>query len=267
MKDSVLKIMLGTIAVNVVITCIFILTKDSYVVALKAVTSMESVLLYAIPFWLYCRIVDDEEYRKLATIGSVLALITSIFNALVVWGLLSQSVFMTKLVYSFNITIWVLAYLSWIYSIRTVNDLLAMLKKVSSIITIIMGLGIGLYIWTGSLPDGFIVKLVYLLIVLGIGAFVSTFISSKFYRKEIFDMELSERSFSSYNNVGRQNNVMEDVIANAVAARNHVTVNNQTTISQPVNTSPVQSQPMVGQATVTPTPEVPAEQNINNQQL
>ena len=123
MKDNILKIMLITIILNVLVVCITIFSKSVYAISLDSISSFSGLLTYVIPFWLYTKIVDDEEHRKLASVGSVLALVTTIFSALNTLDIISSGVFLAKMVSALSIVIWVLAGLSFILSIRSVNGI------------------------------------------------------------------------------------------------------------------------------------------------
>lgn len=256
MKDNILKIMLITIILNVLVVCITIFSKSVYAISLDSISSFSGLLTYVIPFWLYTKIVDDEEHRKLASIGSVLALVTTIFSALNTLDIISSGVFLAKMVSALSIVIWVLAGLSFILSIRSVNGIVDLLKKVATFLTIILGLMFIVFMLTGSVSDGFMLKLVYALLVVDIGIYIGVFLSSKFYKKEITDLELSEKEFRSNNSENIQNNVMGQAIANTVAAHNNVV--NQNTTVEPVNEV---------QAAPEPVQSASQDVTLNNQQM
>jgi len=93
---------------------------------------------------------------------------------------------------TFNVIIWMLVFISSILSFVSVNKLLDLFKKISISLISLLSFVITLIIWTEYNPEGFVLRLCFILLVLTFGAFACTLILIKIYKKEIEVVEHSK---------------------------------------------------------------------------
>lgn len=195
MKKNVLKIMLGSIILEAILVCIFILIGSFEAFAWKSLLSVGIIFFYSIPCLFYSRIYDNEKYKYIAIIGSSLVCISTLIGVLDIWELSIFGIF-GNTAETIYVIMWMLAFVSWILSYTSVNNLLSMFKKISILLITILSFFITIDIWV-DIPGGFLQKLYYVLIVLTISSFICILILTKIYKKEIFKVSQNEDSIQS----------------------------------------------------------------------
>ena len=194
MKKNILKIMLGSIILEVILVCIFILIGSFDDIAWEALGSVGVIFGYSIPCLFYSRIYDDKKYKYIAIIGASIACVTALITILGLWHLINQSELLIKIVGTFNVVVCMLAFISWILSYISVNKILNIFKKVSISLISLLSLFIIIIIWAGGLQKDLLIRLFYVLIVLTVGSFICTLILTVIYKKEIIKISHAEES-------------------------------------------------------------------------
>ena len=202
MKKGILKIMLGSVILEAILVCIFILVGSFDDVTWKSLGSVGIIFGYSIPCLFYSKIYDDEKYKYIAISGASVVCVSALISILGLWDLISEGEFLGKIVETFNVIIWMLAFISWILSYISVNSLLNLFKKVSISLISLLSFFITIIIWTDSFPEGFLARLYYVLIVLTVGSFICTLILTRIYKKEIVKVSQSEGNMQTNSNIG-----------------------------------------------------------------
>ena len=202
MKKGILKIMLGSVILEAILVCIFILVGSFGDVTWKSLGSVGIIFAYSIPCLFYSKIYDDEKYKYIAISGACVVCVSALISILSLWNLISEGVFLAKIVGTFNVTILMLAFVSWILSYISVNSLLNLFKKVSISLISLLSFFITIIIWTESFPEGFLARLYYVLIVLTVGSFICTLILTRIYKKEIVKVSQNEGNMQTNSNIG-----------------------------------------------------------------
>ena len=201
MKKGILKIMLGSVILEAILVCIFILVGSFDNVTWKSLGSVGIIFGYSIPCLFYSKIYDDEKYKYIAISGASVACVSALISILDLWNLISEGEFLGKVVETFNVIIWMLAFISWILSYISVNSLLNLFKKISISLISLLSFFITIIIWTESFPKGFLARLYYVLIVLTVGSFICTLILTKIYKKEIEEISQNEGNMQTNSNI------------------------------------------------------------------
>ena len=184
MKKDVLKVMLGSIILEVVLVCLFILIGSFDDVAWKSLGSVGIIFLYSIPCLFYSRIYDNEKYRNIVFVGTTAVCISAVLWIFNLWDIISESMYLGKIVGTLNVIIWMLVFISCLLSYASNNDLLNKFKKASMILITMLSFFITIIIWSESFPEGFLARLFYVLIVLTVGSFICTLILTKIYKNK-----------------------------------------------------------------------------------
>lgn len=185
MKKSVLKVMIGSVIFTVVIACLLILIGEMSVVGSRAMLSAFAVFWYSIPCLFYAKIYDNPNYRNLALIGTVLAYLTALIYILTGWEVLTISWSLTKLLAILNVLVWMLAIISWLLKTKSVNNTLHLFKTIGVFLSVLLGSSIILLIIFEKYPDGFILRLLLVVVLLHIGSLICNGILRSVYKKEI----------------------------------------------------------------------------------
>ena len=177
--------MLGTIILEAILVCIFILMGNIIsIAALRTLESVGIIFIYSIPCLLYSKIYDNEKYRYMATGGACLAFVAAILSILNTWNLIGISESLVKINTTLTIIIWMLAFISYILSYISINNTLDIFKKSSITLITLLSIWTTIIIWT-SIPKGFFLRLYLVLIVLTIASFICTVILIRVYKREI----------------------------------------------------------------------------------
>ncbi len=208
MKKNVLRIMLGSIIAEVIIVCLLILIGDFDEIAWQTIGSIAIIFGYSIPCLFYAKVFDNEKYKAIAIIGSFIVFFAGLISVLNLWNPLFDEDF--ELIATFNVIIWMLAFISWILSLSTVNQVLNLFKKIGVSLLAILSLFVIDDIWSKNFPKGFLARLYYVLIVLTIGSLICILILTKVYKKEIIKSEDDKQNNISNNDKLLQNAIGED---------------------------------------------------------
>ena len=201
MKKGILKIMLGSVILEAILVCIFILIGSFDDVTWKSLESVGIIFGYSIPCLFYSKIYDDEKYKYIAISGASVVCVSALISILGLWDLISEGEFLGKTFGTFNVIIWMLAFVSWILSYISVNNLLNLFKKISIPLIAILSFFITIIIWTESFPEGFLGRLYYVLMVLTVGSFICTLILTRIYKKEIVKVSQNKENIQTNSNI------------------------------------------------------------------
>ena len=185
MKKNILKIMLGSIILEVILVCIFILMGGFDEMSWHAMASVGIIFGYSLACLFYSKVYDIEEYKNIAVVGSIMAGITALISIVDIWEIFKFNSLFIKIEATCNIVVWSLALISWILSYISTNDLLNNFKKASTILITILSLVIAFMVWTEKYPEGFMLRLFCVLAVLTNGSFICTLILTRIYKKEL----------------------------------------------------------------------------------
>lgn len=200
--------MLGSIILEVILVCLLILIGDFDEIAWQAIGSIGIIFGYSIPCLFYSKIYDNDKYKAIAVIGSYIAFFAALISVLNLWGPLIEGDF--ELIATFNVVIWMLAFISWILSLSSVNEILKLFKKINVILLTILSFFIIVDIWSANFPEGFLARLYYVLIVLTIGSLICLLILTKVYKKEIVTSEYDKQKSDSNNDKPLQSTVLQE---------------------------------------------------------
>lgn len=209
MKKNVLKIMLGSIIIEALLICLFILTGELDEIAVRALASIGIIIGYSIPCLFYSKIYDNEKYKYIAISGSVIVCISALMDILNLWNLFTRGEFLSNMMKTFDVVIYMLVFISWILSFVSVNNLLNLFKKISILLILLLSFSQTIIIWMGKFPEGFLARLYFVLIILTISSFICTLILTRVYKKEMDKMGQSEQKNRFTDNQVMQNNFMK----------------------------------------------------------
>ena len=136
------------------------------------------------------------------TVSVSVVCVSALISILGLWDLISEGEFLGKVVGTFNVIIWMLAFISWILSYMSVNSLLNLFKKVSISLILLLSFFTTIIIWIERFPEGFLARLYYVLIVLTVGSFICTLILTRIYKKEIVKVSQNEGNMQTNSNIG-----------------------------------------------------------------
>ncbi len=193
MKKGVLKIMLGSIILEAILVCLFILIGKLSLVSWYSISSVGVIFLYSLLCLMCSRVYDDYEYRNVAILGAVFASLTALLIILEIWHVIGYSTFILKLVSTTNSIAIALSFSSWILSYASVNDIMEKFKKATIILISILSTVFIALTWFGNNLGGFFLRLYYVLIVLTVVSFVCTLILTRVYKKELLEFDYVEK--------------------------------------------------------------------------
>ena len=170
--------MLGSVIIEVLLVCIFILIDNFNLIAWRSLGSVAIIFGYSIPCLFYARIFDKDNYKNIAIVGVCLACISALIDILALWNIITQSEFLLKTSGVFSVITWALAYISWVLSYTIDNNIFNIFKKISITLTAILSFLLTMSIWTDYF-EGFLLRFYYILIVLTIGSFICLLILIK----------------------------------------------------------------------------------------
>ena len=220
MKKIISKIMLGTIILEAILVCIFILIGNlGSIDALRALESVGIIFIYSIPCLCYSKIYDNEKYRYMATGGSFFAFVAAILRILNTWELIGTGESVGKINLTLSIIIWMLAFISCIISHISINNTLGIFKKSSVTLITLLSIWATIITWT-SMPTGFLLRMFLVLIVLTIASFICTVILIKVYKREIerAEQEAYNASISQSANIVPHN--QSPIVTNSIPQNN-----------------------------------------------
>lgn len=185
MRKNVLKIMLGSIIAEAILVCIFILIGNFDTLSWRALGSVGIIFFYSIPCLCFAKIYENENYKIIAIGGAIISCISALIIILGIWELITETTFLSKILFTFNDIIWTLAIISCILPIPSVNGLLSVFKKISISLTILLSIFIAIIILTEKFPENFLLRLYWVIIVLTVGSWICISVLTRIYKKEI----------------------------------------------------------------------------------
>lgn len=179
MKNNVLKLMIGTIIVEVVLVCILILVGEMDSVGMNAIGSGLIILEVLIPCSMCAKIYDRNEYKYIGIAAMVIAFIIVVLATLGIWEIIFEEKDVENIVGALHSILWYLGFTSIILSYPKDNKVLNRFKIATIIIMGLLSLFITVLFIKEDFPDGFLARLFFVLIILSIGSYASTYILSK----------------------------------------------------------------------------------------
>ena len=189
MKKSVLKVMLGTIILESILVCVLILIGNAWSIGLKAISSIGIIFGYSIPCLLYSKVYESNQYRFIAIYGSFLAGLAAIWSILGIWEIELSNEYFDKVFVIINILVGALALIAWIISYFTQNKVLNIFKRITIVCILFLSIFLSYLSWIDTYPEGLLIRIYYVLIVLTVGSFISTLILTRIYRNDLLDLD------------------------------------------------------------------------------
>ena len=184
MRKTVLKIILGTIILEAILICFFILLGDFNDVSWKSLLSVAIVLECSIPCLFYAKIYDNPKYKSIAILGITISSINAVISILTMWTSFENNT-IGKFTGTLQNLMWLLVFISELLSYNSKEKVVNCLKKISIYIGLILEIFILTIIWTEKFPEGFVARLFYMMIVLTVASYLATLIAVKIYKKNI----------------------------------------------------------------------------------
>ena len=183
-KKNVLRIMLGSIIIEVLLICLFIILGNFNDVSAFALSSAGIVFGYALPCLLYAKIYDNEKYKYIAISGAVIVFVAALISILALWGVINVNVTYAKTLGILNVIIWALAFISVVLSYDIDTKSFRIFRLVFIISLSLLSLCIINTILNGDFPEGILLRLCFVLLVLTVGSAACVSILLKMYQKE-----------------------------------------------------------------------------------
>ena len=189
MRTATLKVMLGTVIVEVILVCVLILMGELNDVVGRTMLSVAIIFFNSLPCLLYARIYDDEKVKMIAIVGAILTSVAALFGILNVWKLMDISGALEKALSVIEIFVWSLALISWVLSYKPINKVVNIFRNASSISLAVFSLFSSVMVLLEYSLEGFVLRLYYVLMVITTGLFVCMFIVTKIYKKEFLEQK------------------------------------------------------------------------------
>ena len=189
MRKATLKVMLGTVIVEVILVCVLILMGKLNDVVGRTMLSVAIIFFNSLPCLLYARIYDDEKIKMIAIVGTILTSVAALLGILNVWKLIDVNGALEKVVKVIEIFVWSLALISWILSYKPINKVVNIFRNSSSISPAIFSLFSSVMVLLEYNLEGFVLRLYYVLMVITTGLFVCMFIVTRIYKKEFLEQK------------------------------------------------------------------------------
>lgn len=190
MKKVILKVILGSIVLQALLICFFILLGDIGDIGWKSLESVAIVLECAIPCLFYAKIYDIPKYKIVAVLSMCVSGCAALVFILSLWINLSYLEYsgiysaINKSVSTLQYLMWFLAIISLLLSYNIDKKILKSFRNVSICSFGILYLFIFVIIWVVDFPDGFLARLFYMLVVLAPASGISTIIIAKIYKND-----------------------------------------------------------------------------------
>ncbi len=189
MRKATLKVMLGTVIVEVILVCILILMGKLNDVVGRTMLSVAIIFFNSLPCLLYARIYDDEKIKMIAIVGTILTSVAALLGILNVWKLIDVNGALEKVVKVIEIFVWSLALISWILSYKPINKVVNIFRNSSSISLAIFSLLTAIMVLIDYELEGFMLRLYFVLMVITAGLYVCMYIVTKIYKKEFIEQK------------------------------------------------------------------------------
>lgn len=189
MRKATLKVMLGTVIIEVILVCVLILMGKLNDVVGRTMLSVAIIFFNSLPCLLYARIYDDEKVKMIAVVGAILTSVAALLGILNVWKLIDVNGALEKVVKVIEIFVWSLALISWILSYKPINKVVNIFRNSSSISLAIFSLLTAIMVLIDYELEGFMLRLYFVLMVITVGLYVCMYIVTKIYKKEFIEQK------------------------------------------------------------------------------
>ena len=189
MRKATLKVMLGTVIIEVILVCVLILMGKLNDVVGRTMLSVAIIFFNSLPCLLYARIYDDEKVKMIAVVGAILTSVAALLGILNVWKLIDVNGALEKVVKVIEIFVWSLALISWILSYKPINKVVNIFRNSSSISLAIFSLLTAIMVLIDYELEGFMLRLYFVLMVITAGLYVCMYIVTKIYKKEFIEQK------------------------------------------------------------------------------
>lgn len=184
MKKIILKIILGTIILEAILICFFILLGDFNEISFKSISSIAIILECSIPCLFYSKIYDSPKYKNIATLGIAISGIDALISILTLWTEFENNL-IEKFTGTLQSLMWMLVFISQLLSYNSTEKIVKYFKRISIIALIVLNIFILTIIWTENFPEDFVARLFYMVIVLSVASYIATLIIVRIYKKTI----------------------------------------------------------------------------------
>ena len=182
MKKVILRIILGTIILEAILICFFILLGNFNEVSWKSLTSVAIVLECSIPCLFYAKIYDSPKYKNIAILGVAISGINAVISILTLWTGFENDI-IGKVAGTLHNFMWLLVFISQLLSYKSIEKIVNYFKKISICTLILLNIFILTIIWTEKFPENFVARLFYMIIVLTVASYIATLIVARIYKK------------------------------------------------------------------------------------
>jgi len=189
MRKATLKVMLGTVIIEVILVCVLILMGELNEVVGRTMLSVAIIFFNSLPCLLYARIYDDEKIKMIAVFGTILTSVVALLGILNVWKLIDVNGALEKVVEVIEIFVWSLALISWTLSYKPINKVVNIFRNASSISLAIFSLFSSVMVLIEYKLEGFMLRLYFVLMVITAGLYVCMYIVTKIYKKEFIEQK------------------------------------------------------------------------------
>ncbi len=207
MKKIILKVILGTIILEAILICFFILLGNFNEVSWKSLASVAIVLECSIPCLFYAKIYDNPKYKNIAILGIAISGINAVISILTLWTGFENNI-IGKITGSLQNLMWLLVFISQLLSYNSIEKIVNYFKKISICALIVLNIFILAIIWTEKFPEDFVARLFYMIIVLTVASYIATLIVVRIYKKNInANLNNENRQFQDMNENINNNNI------------------------------------------------------------
>ena len=110
MKKIILKIILGTIILEAILICLFILLGNFNIISWKSMASVIIVLECSIPCLFFAKIYDNSKYKNVAILGATISGIDAVISIVTLWTGFDNNI-IRKFTGSLQNFMWLLAFI------------------------------------------------------------------------------------------------------------------------------------------------------------
>lgn len=182
MKKVILKIILGSIILEAILICVFILLGNFNEVTWKSMASVAIVLECSIPCLFYAKIYDNPKYKNIAILSAAISGINAIISILTLLIEFNTDI-IGKILSTLQSFMWTLVFVSQLLSYNLTEKTFNYLKRISICNLVLLNIFMLYTIWTKKFPKDFAARLFVMIIVLSISSYIATLIAVEIYRK------------------------------------------------------------------------------------
>ena len=266
MKKSILKIMIGSVILEVLVICFFIIigiNGNTYFGKISA--SILCVFLYCIPCLFYTRLCNNEKYKYVVKVGVYMVIVAGVMSILSNWGLFDVKQKAVKLaivssaspihevipvvsniINSLNSAIVTLAFMAIPLSYPDINKIFNIFKKSTIVLLGLSFINTIIYIWIPEIIqyNEILQRLVLVVTILTIGSLICLLITRIMYKKEINELRNKEEKNDTTDTVKIQEPVVQ-LEPQVIVQDSSVVSVNQEVIQPQENTIPTTNQEVV----------------------